>query len=99
MITVLLLLAVIAAVKFPTFRWVAAILLAIAVVQAHPVLVAVAVVVAVALRAGWHGRKAVRAANEVRRAREAELRARCVEQDRLVRLGDPAGTWGLYPPA
>jgi membrane protein implicated in regulation of membrane protease activity len=98
-ITVSLLLAVVAAVKFRTFRWVAAILLAIAFIQAHPVLVAVAVVVAVALRAAWHGRRAVRVANEARRAREDELRARCVEQDRLVRLGDPAGTWGLYPPA
>ncbi|CAM3577807.1 hypothetical protein MYCO108962_25965 [Mycobacterium colombiense] len=95
MITVALLLAVIAAVRYRTFRWVAAILLAVAFVQAHPVLVAVAAVVAVALRAAWHGRKAVRAANEARRAREDELRARCEVENRLWLAGDPRGFYGL----
>lgn len=95
MVTVSLLLAVVAAVRWRTFRWVAAILLATAFVQAHPVLVTLAGVVAVALRGAWHGRKAVRAANEARRAREAELRARCDLEDRLYTLGDPRGTFGL----
>lgn len=95
MITVLLLLAVIAAVRWRTVRWVAVVLLAVAFIQAHPVLVAVAAFVAVLLRAAWHGRKAVRAANEARRAREAELATRCVAEDRLWALGDPRGFYGL----
>jgi hypothetical protein len=95
MIAVALLLTVVLAVKYATFRKVAAVLLSIAFVQAHPVLVTVAAVVAVALRATWHGRKAVKAANEARRAREAKLRARCDVEDRLHALGDPRGTYGL----
>ncbi|MGV0066981.1 hypothetical protein ACRU44_04525 [Mycobacterium colombiense] len=95
MITVALLLAVVAAVRYRTFRWVAAILLAVTFIQAHPLLVAGAVAVAVLLRAGWHGRRAVRAANEARRQREDELRARCVAEDRLWLAGDPRGFYGL----
>lgn len=89
--TLLLLGVVVAAVKYRTFRWVAAVLLAIAFWK-----VAVGLfVVAVALRAGWHGWKAVRTANEARRRREAELAARCDLEDRLLALGDPRGTYGL----
>lgn len=91
MITVLLLGVVVAAVKYPTFRWVAAILLAITFWK----VVLAAGVVAVALRAAWHGYRAVKAANAARRAREAELRARCDVEDRLVALGDPRGIYGL----
>ncbi|OBG20572.1 hypothetical protein [Mycobacterium sp. 852002-51057_SCH5723018] len=95
MITVSLLLGLVLAVKFRTFRWVAAILLVIAFVQAHPVLVTVAAVVAVALRAGWHGYRATVTANEARRAREAQLSARADAEDLLVTLGDPRGIYGL----
>jgi len=52
-------------------------------------------VVAVALRATWHGYRAVKAANEARRAREDELRARCELENRLWLAGDPRGFYGV----
>jgi hypothetical protein len=41
----------------------------------------------------------VRDARLARQARIAGLRDRCIQQDQLVRQGDPAGTYGLYTPA
>lgn len=91
MIAVGILLAVVLAVRFRTFRIAAAVLLLVAFWKAALGLLVVAVV----LRGAWHGLRAVRAANEARRAREDELRARCDIEDRLYLLGDPRGVYGL----
>jgi hypothetical protein len=41
----------------------------------------------------------LREAHLARQARIDGLRDRCIQQDQLVRQGDPAGTYGLYTPA
>jgi hypothetical protein len=98
MITAALLLTVIAAVRYRTFRWVAAVLLGMAFVQAHPVWTAVAAVLAGACYVVVRQRRRSREARIAQGVHDDCLRERCEEQDRQVRAGDPAGFYGLYPP-